>query len=185
MKHTLIAILITLVSSIALSNDGPVWKDRDGNAVPNSESEKVENGFSGMLVITPDSDWAEKWDTPQEVAPHFGSTETVRVGENITTLIFFANPLVGDDGDALVLCDLQVIRPGGSFSINEKNLECYRGPVPSGTEYNIRLATTVLGFVGEPTDELGEWLTKVKLTDIHRNVSLDLTSRFTLIASET
>ena len=138
-----------------------------------------------MLLVTPDPDWEEKWNTPPEVGPNFGSTSTVKVGETVATLIFFVNPMVDEQGEALVLCDFRITRPDGSVSIDEKNIECYRGPIQPEYQYHVRLAAPILGFVGESSDPLGEWRTDVMLIDKHRDVSLELTARFTLVASET
>ena len=184
MKKSLLLLLIVLVAPIAISDDGTVWKDGDGNPVPDSESQKSRDDFGGMLLVTPDPDWEEKWNTPPEVGPNFGSTSTVKTGETVTILIFFVNPAVDEQGEALVLCNFRMTRPDGSISVNEENVECYRGPIQPEYQYHVRLAAPILGFVGEPGDPPGEWKTAVKLIDTHRNVSLDLAIQFTLVAGE-
>lgn len=57
-------------------------------------------GFGVWLVVTSDSDWAEKRETPSWTSPHFTETGEVARGGGIATLIFFANPMADDQGNA-------------------------------------------------------------------------------------
>jgi hypothetical protein len=95
-------------------------------------------------------------------------------------LTFFANPALGDCGVADVTCDLRVVRPDGSTSINEQNATCFRGQV-KGNPMNLYLSGPVLGFVGEPSDIAGIWKVEVILKDNRRKVELPLTTFFKLL----
>ena len=182
-KNTLLVALFCSTLATMAEDEAGIWTDADGNPSPEVESQKVIDGFSGMLLVTSDSDWEEKWNTPVEHAPSFATTETVEVGGTVTTLIFFANPLVDDSGTAHIVCDIRVIRPDGSCSIDAKGVDCYSGPV-EGDQFNVRLAGPVLGFLGEPSDQLGEYITEVTLVYSVRQVRLNLRTRFTLIGEE-
>ena len=103
---TLIAFLLTTLIGTAGAQEY-FWRDKSGNSIPDTPDRKSENGFAGWLVVTPDQDWKEKWETPPETIPHFSEASTVRVGEQLFTLIFFANPAEGDDGIAEVKCDIK------------------------------------------------------------------------------
>ena len=179
----LILILSTFVASGASYGDELFWKDENGNAVEETESQKGIEGFGGWVLVTPDQDWEEKWNTPYDTIPHYNTTSTVVVGERVMTLIFFSNPAVDSDGMAVIRCDLRVTRPDGSVSVDVKDEECYRGPI-LGDPHALRLSNGLVGFVGEDDDERGEWITDVRLTDVVRGVSLTLRTRFTLVDSK-
>lgn len=155
------------------------WKDEDGKAAPDTESRKTRQDFGGWLVVTSDSDWKEKWQTSPETIPKFTTSDTVRKGQELTILIFFVNPAIDENGVADITCDLQSIRPDSSFSINEKDVVCFRGKL-EGDPYNIRLAAPVIKYVGEPKDLPGKWTIRVTLKDNQRKVTLPLETSFTL-----
>ena len=184
MRKVLLAVLFSLSLPAVADDEKLIWKDAQGNPAPEIESQKAKDGFSGMLLVTPDKDWEEKWDTPPDHVPSYRITSEVKVGDTVTTLIFFANPLTDATGIALVSCDIRVIRPDGSYSIDVEGAECYRGPI-EGDKHDIRMAIPVLGFIGEPTDQLGEYVTEVRLIDTVRKVDLILKTRFSLVEGET
>jgi len=156
-----------------------VWHDRDGKAIPDTESRKSANGFGASLVVTPDEDWEAKWNTPPETVPTFREARTVKRGGAVTILIFFANPKTDARNTINVRCDLRVLRPDGSFSINANDVVCMKGPL-RGSPTSVRLAAPVLKFIGEPQDPLGEWRVMVSVKDVLRETSLQLETSFIL-----
>lgn len=172
--------LLLIFFSTAVIGDESFWKDENGQPIAETESLRSSNGFGGMLLVTADEDWAEKWATPPATAPHYSTTATVAVGETVMTLIFFANPQVDDEGLAEIRCDLKVTRPGGSISVDARDVECYKGEI-LGNPSALRMSNELLGFIGEENDERGEWITDIRLTDVVRGVSLDLRARFVLV----
>lgn len=156
------------------------WQDKEGHLLPDTESRKSKSGFGGLLVVSSDPDWEQKWNTPPETIPEFHTVSRVAVGETVVTLIFVVSPKPDNQGMVDVRCDLRVTRPDGSTSMDEKDVECLSGRLPEDYQHNVLLAAPYLGFVGEADDPPGEWLTDVRLTDVNRHVSLDLRTRFTL-----
>lgn len=177
------SVLLILIFSSALFGQELFWKDEHGQPVQETESQKSAADFGGWVLVTPDKDWEEKWETPDDTTPHYNVTSKLAVGETVMTLIFFVNPAIDKAGNAEIRCDLKVTRPSGSISVDIKNAECYKGPI-HGDPYALRLSHGLLGFVGEENDEKGEWITDVRLTDIVRGVSLDLRTRFVLVDEE-
>ena len=175
-----VAVLLAIAWSSPAGSQDEFWVDRDGNPTPDTEARKSVDGFGGWLLVTPDPDWDEKWRTSPETIPHYNEASTVSIGETLMTLIFFANPMVGEDGIVDVRCDLRVVRPDGSFSVEMTDYECFKGPI-QGSPSSIRLSNALLGFVGEPDDQRGEWVTEVRLTDMVRSASVELTTRFELV----
>ena len=125
------------------------WKDSEGRAVPETESLKSKDNFGGMLIITPDADWKQKWETSPETIPRYTTADTVERGNKLTILIFFVNPAVDEAGEADVTCDIQSVRPDGTFSVDVKDVGCFRGKLIGGPHY-VRLAAPVLAYTAEP-----------------------------------
>jgi hypothetical protein len=181
MKH--IAPIVAVVACAASIAHGQptsgVWRMPDGTTVPESESRRSINGFGAWLVVTPDQDWAEKWGTPSTVTPRFNEAKEVRLGGKLTTLIFFANPLPNSNGEVHVVCDIKVVRPNGSMSVDAPNTQCMRGPL-QGPPANVRLGAPVLLFVAEPNDPPGVWRVEVIVRDLVRNVAVPVKTQYVL-----
>ena len=175
-----LAILATLVGGAASAVEN-VWKDGSGKALPDDPSRKSVSDFGGWLVVTPDKDWEAKWKTPREVTPAFTTTDKVHLGETLTILIFYVGPRAARDGTIDIRCDLKVIRPDGSASIDEKALACASGAL-SGPASDLRLSELVVQYVGEPGDQFGVWTVEVVVRDANAKTSVSLSTSFTLKA---
>lgn len=162
-----------------IEQKNPGWNDQQGNVVPNTESRASVDGFAGSLLVTPDADWREKWDTPSNTTPHFNEAKVVAKGKKIFLLTFFSNPQLSDDGRADVLCDIDIVRPDGRTSSHQMDLVCFQGKI-AGNPNNIYLSSPVVAFSGDPDDPVGVWVVRVALKDQHRHVVLPLRSSFTL-----
>ena len=66
--------------------------------------------------------------------------------------------------------------------MNQRGLLCFEGEL-KGDPNNIRLAPTVIQFVGETTDPPGEWVVDVEVEDVRGNTTLPLRTRFRLLGS--
>jgi hypothetical protein len=176
-----LALLLSALSAFAAATDPEktIWKDEKGNPAPNTESRSSKNGFGGWLVVTPDADWKQKWETSPDTVPKFATSNTVQRGNRLTILIFFSNPQMDEENNVDITCDIDVIRPDGTSSIHEKDLVCFRGKI-GGNPSNVRLSAPTLQFIGESKDPAGEWIVKVMLKDNRRNVALPLKTSFTL-----
>lgn len=171
---------VALIASAPVNPAGEgVWRDESGRPAPETDAQKSRKNFGGWLVVTSDADWKEKWQTPPDTIPRFATAEIVRKGERLWILIFFVNPGTDAENSADVTCDIQTIRPDGSFSINERDVVCFRGTV-KGDPHIIRLAAPVIEYIGEETDPMGKWQVRVTLKDNRRRVHLPLKSSFTL-----
>jgi hypothetical protein len=155
------------------------WISRDGKPVPNSDAMKSVRGFGGWLMVTPDADWKEKWNTSPDTAPTFRGASTVEYGERLTILTFFSNPKTDAGGAIQVLCDIKLTRPDGSVPIDPKGIDCASGKL-QGNSRNVRLTSAVIDFIGEDGDPPGVWRIEVNLTDKNRNVTVPLKAEFTL-----
>lgn len=177
MPNQAVLLVLTLVSGIACAEVG--WQDANGNPVPDSDSQKSVAGFGGLLVVTPDEDWEQKWNTPPEVGPQFSHASVVEKGGKLFVLTTYTNPGVDDSGKAHVTLDIDVKRPDGSSSMHTEDAVCFEGEF-SGPPHNVYLCGPVVGFVGEQSDPAGIWSVQITLTDEIRKVSMPLSTHFEL-----
>jgi hypothetical protein len=176
MNKLLPILLLACATAFAQSS---AWKDGKGNPVPDSPAQKSIKDFGGWLMVTPDANWEEKWNTPASAAPSFTAADEVKRGDRVFVLIFFVNPKPDKNGSADVTCDLEVARPDKTISTKESGVVCFAGKL-EGPPYNIRLAGPVIGFVGEPSDPAGKWIVRVVLKDNVRQVAIPLETSFEL-----
>ncbi|MGH8026897.1 MAG: hypothetical protein ACREO0_09230 [Pseudoxanthomonas sp.] len=169
------AIVLALFPLTALAQSG--WKDMKGNAIPETESARSKDGFSASLVITPDKDWREKWNTPPETVPHFSTAEEVSAGGELYALTFLANPMLDASGTTDVACDFTVSRPDGSKSVSEFDTPCFKTELKTDPTQVYRSAAS-LTYVAEPEDPRGTWSIEVVVKDRLRGVSIPLRTSF-------
>lgn len=179
----LVKYLIALLALTCAPAFAQTWHDPEGNAIPESESRKSSDGFSGMLLVTAGKDWREKWDTPPDVIPNFTAASKVERGGQLAILIFYATPQLGADGAVDVVLDLDVNRPDGSSSVHAADSPCYTGPL-NGNPANVMLCESSLLYTADPGDLAGKWEVKVLLKDKQRGVSLPLKTSFELVDDE-
>jgi hypothetical protein len=177
MKRLTLLLLLCL-SLPALATD--FWTGPDGKPLPDTASHQTKRGFSGALVITDNPNWSANWHAPGSGVPSVTEASEVRRGGQLAILVFFANPKLDAARQADVRCDIEVRRPDGSVSADQKNLVCYQGPA-LGDERHTYLAAPVMRFLAEPNDLAGRWTVKVTLRDGGRRVTLPLTSEFKLV----
>lgn len=178
--NKLILIALIIISFQAIGAD-KVWLGPDRSNWPDTEFRKTKNDFTGLLLVTPDTDWEQKWSTPPDTIPYFREATSVSIGEELVILTFFVNPKPDDEGNANVLCSIKATRPNNTVSINEKDIPCMKGPI-LGNPDNIRLSPAIINFVGEKSDPLGKWLIEVEIQDVNRNTTLQLKTHFNLKA---
>ena len=183
-QYLLILFLFLVNCDVFAISEDPIetggWVNRDGTPVPDRDNVKGKKGFGGWVIVTPDEDWAEKWDTPAENTPHFNEASNVNYGDSLTILIFVINPAADTNGEVNVSCDIQVVRPDNSFSIDETGIECMKGGL-QGNPRSIRLTAPIIKFGGETGDLPGHWIVKINLIDKNRGVFIPLKTGFTLI----
>ena len=155
------------------------WRGPDGAPSRSSESRKQVDGFGAMLLVTPDMDWQDKWNTPPEVIPHFREADRVARDERLAILIFFVNPAVVD-GKVDTAVSLKVIQPDGSAQLDAADAACSTGTL-QGDPMSVRLCETSLGYIADPDDLSGEWRVEVVVKDRLRNVEIPLQTRFQVL----
>ncbi len=177
MKFILTCLLVALSLGAFAETGG--WVSKDGRPIPNSDTMKSINGFGGSLIVTPDRDWEEKWNTLPETVPYFSEAKHVSYGEQLTILVFYINPKIDSSGTVNILCDIKVTRPDGSTSIDARGVQCAEGKL-QGNPRNVRLTSAVIKYVGEAGDPPGKWIIDIALMDQVRGTVVPLKTHFNL-----
>lgn len=178
MKRSIAAALLLLAAATAPAQEN-LWKDRDGKPSPESDARRSVDGMGGWLLVTPDEDWSEKWNTPAETIPEFKEANVVARGKPAFVLIFVSNPKVNAAGEADVACNIEVIKPDGTPALSNNDLACIHA-VLKGAPFTMYLSAPVVKFVGDPGDPAGKWSVRVTLKDKLRSSSLVLRTSFFL-----
>jgi hypothetical protein len=177
-------LLCAVIAVLSTAHGGEaVWLGPDRSKWPDTEFRMTKNDFSGVLLVTPDLDWRQKWNTPPDTIPRFREAKTVKVGQELAVLTFFVNPKTDASGNVNVNCGIRATRPNGTISVNERNIPCMRGPL-RGDPNHIRLSPAVIHFVGEKKDPLGKWMVEVDIEDVNRSTTLRLRTYFLLVGSD-
>jgi hypothetical protein len=154
------------------------WVTREGEAVPQTESQATVDGFSAMLLLTPDRDWQEKWNTPVEHAPLFNTAREVGPGGELNILVLLANPQVDpSSGMTDVVCDLEMHRPAGHGELIQKDLPCFNVKL-TGDPRNVYMTNTWLKYIEEAADPRGTWTVVVRVRDRLRGAEVPLRASF-------
>ena len=142
-------LLIILLAAMPPCYGGSLsWFGMDADERPDSEFRKTKNDFAGLLLITPDTDWEEKWSTPSAALPDLTETESVKYGGEIAILTFFMNPKPDENNEVDVQCSLMVTSPNRTIALYQQGIGCLKGELQGGPGY-IRLSPFVLNYIGE------------------------------------
>jgi hypothetical protein len=170
-------LLLLIFTPVAFSE---VYLGKDLSSWPQTEARKVKNDFAAWLLVTPDIDWQDKWDTPPDTIPYFNEASEVSVGDHLVILTFFTNPGVNNEGGSTVKCALRVERPDGTMSIPKQEFDCLKGQL-QGNPRNVRLSPAVIQFTAEKSDLVGVWKVFVTLEDTIRKSKLELKTSYELL----
>ena len=117
--NKLILIVLIIVSFQAIGAD-KVWLGPERSKWSDTEFRKTKNDFTGLFLVTPDTDWERKWNTPPDTIPYFREATSVRIGEELVILTFFVNPKPDVDGNGNALCNIKATRPNDTISVDKK-----------------------------------------------------------------
>ena len=151
----MMAMMLPLNSS---ANDG--WINGAGKAMPETDAMKSSGGFAASLLVTSDADWQAKWETPPETTPGFTQADEVHPGGELFLLTFLSNPQLDENRVPKVHCDLRMLRPDGTTSIDERDVPCFTAALP-GPPTLLYMTNLHLKFVAEASDPKGTWTAQV------------------------
>lgn len=176
------ALIAAAVLAVASDASAQAWRAPDGMPSPQSESRNEVEGFSAMVLVTPDLDWQAKWNTPPDVTPNFRETDRVARGDTVAILVFLSGPKIVD-GAIDTKVDLRVLQPDGVPQGDEKAAPCLTGPAKE-IGANVLLCESSIAFFASPTDPVGEYTVEVVVHDLNRGVEAPLRTRFRLTEAD-
>ena len=172
-------LLATLASSVGAQDNKGVWRTPDGTAVPESASQKSAGSLGGMILLTPDQDWKEKWETPKETIPQFNQASEVERDGSLFLITFFGGASQDEVGRSNLLCDFTLVRPDGSFAIEQHDVACF--PTDFAMERGITYMTNItIAFKADSSEPTGSWTYRVTLKDKIASTELPLEASFTV-----
>jgi hypothetical protein len=179
---SLLLVIAAAMGASASFGEEIGWRDEKGQLVQNTDDRKAISGFGASVIITTDADWEKKWNTPAANTPKFTTTEKLKIGEQGTILIFFANPKLDSNNSIDVTCDVKIIRPNGITTKNT-GLKGFTGKL-NGSPESTFLTESIIRFVGELADPVGEWIIDIKVHDNIRQVTVPLKLKFSLLPAD-
>lgn len=179
---TLLLVLTAAIVASASTGEATGWRDEKGQLVQNTDDRKAVSGFGASAIITTDADWESKWNTPAANTPRFTTADKLKMGEKGTILIFFANPKLDSNGSIDVTCDVKITRPNNVTTENP-GLKGFNGKL-QGPPENTFLTESIIAFIGEPADPLGEWVIDISVHDNIRQVIVPLKLKFSLLSAD-
>ncbi|PKV14324.1 hypothetical protein [Xanthomonas prunicola] len=176
---TLLSSLVALLLLLPLSATAQSgWINQQGEAIADSPSRKMVQGFGASLLLTSDADWAAKWNTPSDTTPHFNEVDHVSTGDALFLLIFISHPGLDAQQRADVVCSIRVIDPTGHAEQNAVDAPCLQGPI-GGDPGNVFLAHVGMTVHAEASEPPGRWQVQVTLIDRQRGLSIPLSTTYT------
>ena len=178
-----ILLIVLLLSTPLVYGSDLSWFGTEVSKRIDTGYSKTSDDFSGMLLVTPDTDWEKKWTTPTGSIPRISQADSVKYGEQLAILTFFMNPKPDERNQVDVQCSLMVKRPNRTIAVYEQGIACAEGEMQGGP-MSIRLSPVVLKFVAEKDDPAGIWVIDVVVRDMNRKSKLELRTRFNLVAGD-
>lgn len=178
----LLLVCVAAIGASASTGEEMGWRDEKAELVQNTDDRKAISGFGASVIITTDTDWESKWNTPAAHTPKFTTADKFKIGEKGTILIFFANPKLDSNTSIDVTCDVKITRPNNVTTENQ-GLKGFTGKL-LGPPENTYLTESIISFVGEPTDPLGDWIVDINVHDKIRQVTVPLKLKFTLLPAD-
>ena len=131
-------------------------------------------------MITSDENWEDKWATPSSNIPVFTQANSVKKGEELYILVLYTNPKQSESYGINIGCDIRVVRPDGSISIDAADLDCATGRI-LGDLYALRMTNLSIKYIAETKDLPGTWTVNVNVKDRLRDATVELTSNFDVL----
>lgn len=174
---SIIAACLGLLPLPGMAQSG--WINAQGESVAQSPSRKTVQDMGASLLLTPDADWQQKWNTPSDTAPHFNQVDHVATGDTLFVLIFLSNPGLDAQRRADVVCSIRVIDPTGHAEQNTVDAPCLQTHI-EGDPRHVYLAQVSLAVRAEASDPPGRWQVQVTVDDRQRGIRIPLASTFTM-----
>jgi hypothetical protein len=175
----LILLLATLASPVGAQEKKGVWRTPDGTTLTESPSRKSVGSLGGMILITPDQDWKEKWETSKETVPQFNQASEVEKDGSLFLITFFGGASEDEAGRSNLLCDFTLVRPDGTFAIEQHDIVCF--PTDFAMERGITYMTNItIAFKADSSEPKGSWTYRMVLKDKIGGSDLPLETSFTV-----
>ena len=125
---------------------------------------KASRELAATVIVSPDGDWVEKWNTPQ--APRITRLRTVEVDQKVTVGILVSG-LRPVKGRVRYSVAVQIIDPKGKVIFDPPDFASRAsGKAPSGNAF--LLVNPTFDFSAEKSDPRGVYRFRAVVTDLNR-----------------
>ena len=173
MKHLI--FLIVLVSNLTFAQQ---WHTKEGNKIPDSDSQKSGKSFGAQLVLTnKDKALYTAWNIPSE-GVYIDTSSTVKRNQSISAFIVFGGCKESANGNCRLVVEFTVTQPDGKLYSQTPPMEVwYEKKKPP--QKALELSVDYLKIVFEEGEQVGNYEIIAKVSDLNANESLSLKSWFT------
>jgi hypothetical protein len=81
-----------LIFSFNVNAEVTKYFGKDKTKWSQTEFRKTKNDFAAWLLVTPDTDWQQKWDTSPDTVPYFREATSAKRGEPLAIWPFSQIP---------------------------------------------------------------------------------------------
>ncbi len=130
------------------------WIDKNGKAIPETESMRSDREFGAQIVLTSDEKgFRETWYS-SKTPPTLNATKSVRKGESVSAMIIFSGCTPNRSGVCEVMGEFSVIEPDGSPHPAGETRLWSAGPQRAGL---LLLGDSSVSVGFGPTDQQGKY----------------------------
>jgi hypothetical protein len=144
------------------------WRVNDKVAAADP-SRASADGFGVQMMITDDHEGFWKaWEGP--TPPQLSVTSRTERGKPVHAMLVFSGCKAGADGNCNVTADFDITAPDGSSYGKQMSAQVWK--LPPAPDYNLQLSEGSIGFSVEPSEMLGQYKLKARVTDHVARIAL-------------
>lgn len=131
--------------------------------IAHAQTVKASRELAAMVVVSPDDEWVQKWNTPQ--APRITRLHEVEVDQKVTVGILLSG-LRAVKGQIRYRVAAQILDPKGKAIFDRPDFSAASGKAPSGNAFV--LVNPTFDFTADNSDPKGVYRFRAVVTDLNR-----------------
>lgn len=164
MKVRISLLLLAFLTSGLLAADYG-WKDREGNLVPDTASQKSSGKFGASLILVDDeAKFLEAWETPSETVS-IDTVSKIERNKILTAVVIFSGCELNSVGGCDIEGGFEVIQPNGETYAQIEPSRVWP-PTASPPEGSLVMSQSYLRLRVEPHEPLGNYVIRASLYDL-------------------
>lgn len=124
---------------------------------------KASRELAAMVIVSPDDEWVQKWNTPQ--APRIQRLREVKVDQKVTVAVLLSG-LRAVKGQIRYRVAAQILDPTGKAIFDRPDFSSGSSKAPAGNAFV--LVNPTFDFAAENSDPRGVYRFRAVVTDLNR-----------------